>query len=226
MGIRKILERLRGSPEPPSPEHSREPISFEQTQVSFERARAEFEAAHREMREIQRQDEEAGRGITNKWIAASQHVDALRHRLRQAKEDFAKAGGSPDRVELTELVTRKVKQCFAGDEQAEAIRLLETECARSLPFCESYNAEDLEVVRLAVVKLAGGSLEGLRQQIEAAQTDWRDVIFFAQAPEEVNRGYYTDSNEADAETREMKARDRQQYEKWLRGDGSSDPPAA
>ena len=217
MVIRKILERLRGSGEP---------LSFEQARASFERAQEEFEAAHREMREIQRQDEASGRGLTNKWIAASHRMCALRHRLKQAKEDFAKAGGSPNRIELTELVTRKVKQCFAVDEQAEAIRLLETECARNLPFCESYNAEELEVVRLAVVKLAGGSLEGLRRQIEAAQTDWRDVIFFAQAPEEVNRGYYTDADKADAETSEMKARDHQQYEGWLREDGSSDTPAA
>lgn len=226
MVIRKILERLLGSREPSSPEESGEPLSFEQAQDFYERAQAEFEAAEREMRDLQRQNEASGRGITDEWITASQRTHALRQRLMRAKDVFAKAGGHPDRLELTELVTRKVRQWFRADEQAEAIRLLETECSRNLPFCESYSAEELEAVRLAVVKLAGGSLEGLRQQIGVARADWRDVIIYAQAPEEVNRGYYTSVDEADAETREMKMRDQQQYEEWLRGDDPPDPPAA
>ena len=213
MVIREILERLRGSRKPVSLEPA--PTSPEQARVSLGRAGAEFEAAYREMREVQRKDEEAGRGITRKWIAASQRTDALRHRLRQAKADFILAGGVPEGLELTELVTRKVKQWFPADEQAEAIRLLETECGRDLPFCEAYDAEDLEPVRLAVVKLAGGSLTELRRQIEAAKLDWRDVLIFAQAPEEVRHGLFTEA-EVDAGAREVRARDRRQYEEWLR----------
>ena len=218
MVIRKILERLRGS---------QEPLSFEQAQVSFERAQAEYEAAERESSEIYLKNEAAGLGITQKWLEASYRADVLRHRLRQAKANFILVGGSHDTVELTELVTRKVKQWFRADEQAEAIRLLETECARNLPLCETWDAKELEGVRLAVVKLAGGSLVELRRQIEEAKKDVRDMIAFAQAPEEVKRwrgGLFTGA-ELDAETREMRARDRQQYEEWLREDGPSDPPA-
>jgi hypothetical protein len=224
MVIRKILERLWSSSEPISPEHPREPLSFEQARASFERAQVEYEAAEREMMEVQRQDKAAGRSTTRRWIAASHRADALRHRLRRAKADFVQVGGSPDTVELTELVTRKVKQWFPADEQAEAIRLLETECARNLPFCQTSDAEDLEYVRLAVVKLSGGKLAELRRQIEEAKTDWRDVLAYARSPEWVKRGLF--AAEEDAETREIEARDRQQYEEWLRGDGPTAPPAA
>lgn len=179
MVIRKILELLTSyrepittehPREPASAEHPREPLSFEQARAFFERAQAEFEAAEREMREIQRQDEAGGRH-TQRWVAASHRVGVLRGRLRQAKADFVQVGGSPDTVELTELVTRKVKQWFPADEQAEAIRLLETECGRNLYFCETWGAKGLENIRLAVVKLSGGSLAELRRQIEGAKQE-------------------------------------------------------
>jgi hypothetical protein len=232
MVIRKILEFLMGSRESLSPEHPREPtssehpqepVSFEQARAAFERAQVDYEIAERVLREIQRQDE-AHSGITRRWMEAAQRVDAQRHRLRQAKTDFILAGGSPDTVELTELVTRKVKQWFPADEQAEAVRLLETECARNLPFCDAWDAKDLEGVRLAVVKLSGGRMAELRRQVEEAKLDWRDVLAYAQAPEAVKRGLFV--AEEDAETREINARDRQQYEEWLRGDGPTAPPAA
>jgi hypothetical protein len=223
MVMRKILERLRGSRKPVPVEQS--PVSLERAPVSLEQAQAEFEAAHHTLREAQRKAEAEGELITPTVIAAAQRVDALRQRLTQAKADFVLAGGTPEAVELTELVTRKVKQWFPADEQAEAISLLETECGRNLPFCEAYDAKGLEVVRLAVVKLAGGSLVELRRQVEAAKEDWRDVIAFAQAPEEVKRSLFTGA-EVDAETSEIRARDRRQYEDWLRGDGPLGPSAA
>lgn len=218
--IRKIFEFLLGSREPFSPEPTREPLSFEQAQVSFELAQAAYKAADREMR---RQD---GPASHEKSIAAVQRTQAMQQRLRKAKADFIQAGGSPDTVEVTELVTRKVKQWFSAAEQAEAIRLLETECARNLPFCEAWDAKDLDGARLAVVKLAGGRLTELRRQIEEAKLDWRDVLVVAHEPEAVERGLWSGAKVDDETRSEIAARDRQQYEEWLRGDGSSGPPAA
>jgi hypothetical protein len=211
MVIRKILERLRGS---------RVPVSFKQAQ-----ARAQLEAADRELKEAKRKAQAAGRGITPEMIMAAQRLDALRRLLQPEKADLVLAGGNHEAVELTELVTRKVKQLFPAGEQAEAIRLLETECGRNLPSCEAYDAQGLERVRLAVVRLAGGSLAELRVQVEMAKEDWRDVLLFAEAPEGLRHGLFT--GEVDAETRrEIIARDRQQYEEWLRRGDASDPPAA
>jgi hypothetical protein len=226
MVIRKILERLLGSREPISPEPPRE-LSFEQARVSFEQAQAKYEAAVAEKWEVQQQDDApTGHRFTGKFFEAAQRAERLRHRLRQAHADFVQAGGSPDTVELTELVTRKVKQWFSVDEQAEAIRLLETECARNLPFCEISDAKYLEDARLAVVKLAGGSLTELRRHIEEAKQDWRDVLVAARDPEAVERGLWSGAKVDDETRREILARDQQQYEEWLRGDGPSGSPAA
>jgi hypothetical protein len=95
-----------------------------------------------------------------------------------------------------------------------------------LPFQENFDAQGLERVRLAVVKLAGGSLAELRRQVEVAKQDWRDVLAPAEEPEAMRAGF-SNYGELDAEARrDMEARDRQQYEEWLHGDGESDPTAA
>jgi hypothetical protein len=97
MSIRKILERLLGSQERTSPEHSQRPTALAQVQ-------AEFEAAERELRETQRKRKAAGRGMmTSEEVAAAQRVHALQHRLIQVRAASAPGGGAPGLLNLMEV---------------------------------------------------------------------------------------------------------------------------
>jgi hypothetical protein len=83
----------------------------------------------------------------------------------------------------------------------------------------------LERVRLAILKLAGGNLDELRKQVDAAKRDWRDVINPAEYPEASGLGFIK-YKELDQQTKEeIKRRDREQYETWLR-EGFPDNPIA
>lgn len=106
-----------------------------------------------------------------------------------------------------------VHRTFSLDQQPEANRLLEQKCVR-FPFTED-TPEGLERNRLAVLKIASGSLDELRKQIEVAKIDWRDVINAAEYPEAISMGLSTYQN-LDQETRErVDRRDRKQYLNWL-----------
>lgn len=69
-------------------------------------------------------------------------------------------------------------------------------------------------VALAVLKLADGSLEGVRLHLELARRDWRDVIVGAEYPvymERVSRGGDRDKDRL----REIIQADWKQYSAWL-----------
>lgn len=211
MGIREIIEGLLGLKE----------------QRQLGRAREEPEAAARDLVEEHRKARAAGRGHTSAIDEAAERLSALEQNLKQARAEFeqATAGPEPEPLELTELVLRKVRESFPAEEQAEAISLLEKRCGRNLPYLEDSDARGLERVRLAVVKLSGGSLGELERQVEVAKQDWRDVLILAESPEAVREGLYRVMEELDAETRsEVLERDRQQYERWLRGGGEPETP--
>jgi hypothetical protein len=199
MVIRKVLERLRGSAKP----------------TPLEKAETEFQAAARELVEANRKARAAGQRYTSEMGVAAERLTAVQQRLKGAKADHDQATGGPEPVELTEVVARKVNHLFPADEKAEAIRLLEKECGRNLPFCENSDAKGLERVRLAVVKLSGGSLDELRGQIEVAKSDWRDVLSAAEYPEESRFGYVELGKLGEESRRGVRARDRKQYEEWL-----------
>lgn len=81
-------------------------------------------------------------------------------------------------------------------------------------------------MRLAVVKLAGGSLAELRRQVEVAKQDWRDVLGPAKYPEAMKLGLVEASKLAEEARQQLEARDRRQYEEWLQDGGEAHPPAA
>jgi len=91
----------------------------------------------------------------------------------------------------------------AGD-RAAAERELDRYGAKS-----SHN--EVDRVRLAVLKLAGPDLDKLRQFVDSACTDYRDVLAYAEYPEQMSRPP-RDANAG------VLQRDRQQYEDWLNGD--------
>lgn len=69
-------------------------------------------------------------------------------------------------------------------------------------------------VHLAILKLSEGDPEKLLSYIEAAKGDYRDVLAWAEYPEQLSSGK-TRYNTPLEEYEVMLKRDRRQYEKWL-----------
>lgn len=79
--------------------------------------------------------------------------------------------------------------------------------------------QEIERVRLALIKLSGGALDELATVTAAAQTDYRDVLLWAEYPEESRAELARRLDLNDAERQQLKAiraRDRKQYEDWLK----------
>ncbi len=70
--------------------------------------------------------------------------------------------------------------------------------------------EASERVQLALLKLSEGSLAKLAQLCAAAQVDWRDVLLWAEYPEQGRLPRDHPDRAA------VGRRDREQYEDWLR----------
>ena len=80
---------------------------------------------------------------------------------------------------LTDRTVRLVERLFAAEDAPRAQRLLIEECGTNLPFCEAQDAVALERVRFAVLMLSAGDLDKLREVVEHAKQDWRDVLVWA-----------------------------------------------
>ena len=79
--------------------------------------------------------------------------------------------------------------------------------------CEGEHAR----VYLAALKLANGSLEKLKREIEAANRDFRDIIAAAEYPRYFRAASMVSMNGASRREKErIIAEDWQQYECWLR----------
>jgi hypothetical protein len=74
---------------------------------------------------------------------------------------------------------------------------------------------ELHRLQLAVLKLAAGSLEGLRREIEAAKCDYRDVLSYAEFPAYMNKTFRISQLPAD-EQRKIIDADWRQYETWFK----------
>ncbi len=68
---------------------------------------------------------------------------------------------------------------FEGAARTLAADLLIGQCGSNLPFNENADARGLERIRFAALKLSNGDLAELRNVIEQAQIDSRDVLVAA-----------------------------------------------
>jgi len=59
------------------------------------------------------------------------------------------------------------------------MRLLNQECSRNLPFLEKATPVELERFHFAVIKLSAGNLKDLREAVDLAKLDWRDLLVAA-----------------------------------------------
>ncbi len=88
-------------------------------------------------------------------------------------------------VALSKETKRRVRILFHGKDAIVATTLLTNECGSNLPFCENWGPLELERLRFAALKISDGTLDRLRQAIELAQTDWRDLLMAAGFGEDV-----------------------------------------
>ena len=69
-------------------------------------------------------------------------------------------------------------------------------------------------LQLGVLKLSEGDAERLKEYIRLARIDYRDVLAYAEYPEEMRAGS-AKSKPGERELDEIRRRDRAQYEAWL-----------
>ena len=78
---------------------------------------------------------------------------------------------------------RRLAEVFPETESRRAAaEMLAHECGNNLPFLEKLDAHALERWRFAALKLSGGDLAKLRQAVELAKHDWRDLLMTAEHP--------------------------------------------
>jgi len=107
--------------------------------------------------------------------------------LKQAKDAVeALAGVAPAArptaasINLSTETQRRLEILFPEGQRLEAVRLLTEECGNNLPLCQDEDEAGLERIRFAALKLSGGDLVRLRDAVQLAKTDWRDLLMAAE----------------------------------------------
>ena len=118
-----------------------------------------------------------------------------------------------DNEPLEAEVERKLTAMWSSGEERATGR-----AALSRYGTESYESE-IERVRLAIVKLSEGTLSELIRMTDAAKLDYRDVLMWAEYPEEGKALWSLRPNLSEEQLRELRAvrqRDRAQLDAWRR----------
>lgn len=102
------------------------------------------------------------------------------------------------------LVKTIFKRLFGSDPDSDSL----------LELLQSYQGEGQVRVQIAILKLSEGDPDKLRQFIEAAKVDFRDVLAWAEYPEQTATGatYYNSSTDV---YQDILGRDKEQYQRWL-----------
>ena len=78
---------------------------------------------------------------------------------------------------LSVKIERHVKQLFPAGVRTEAASLLVDECGDNLPLMD--DPELVDRIRIAALKVSEGDLARLRDAIDLAKVDWRDLLVIA-----------------------------------------------
>lgn len=103
-----------------------------------------------------------------------------------------------------EILTRKIKSLYPNED--ERVWHVLSEYGREA--CEG----DSNRVKLAILKLSGASIAKIKEYVQEAKKDCRDVLAWAEYPEQVRADTWKLSPE---ENRKMQIRDLEQYRAWL-----------
>ena len=82
-------------------------------------------------------------------------------------------------VHLSKRTDRLLCGLFDSNDQPAAEELITTGCGDNLPGSELDTPESLDRIRFAALKISGGDMGQLKQAVELAQTDWRDLLMAA-----------------------------------------------
>ncbi len=93
-----------------------------------------------------------------------------------------------------------------GARRAVAVGFSEADCTAALAALRQYRGPETPRVHRAVLALSGGKLADLEAMIDAANQDYRDVLYWAEYPEESTPGTQEQKRKAASE---MAARWRQ-----------------
>ena len=135
--------------------------------------------------------------------------------LQKARELWGSFSPKPDQmftqpvpVVTDEDVKRVVRRDFRADQFFQVMQMLDEYGA------ESSHREAIRV-RLAVLKLANGGLDRLRNGLELAKRDYRDALVAAEYPEYQSRGFRA-RRLPPREKKQIFDSDWGQYDNWLR----------
>lgn len=105
-------------------------------------------------------------------------------------------------------VLRKIKRMWPNADPQEILDLL-----------NAYGTESYETgrirVQLAILKLSEGDRERLPALVKMAKVDFRDVLAYAEYPEEMRTDPTKMRDISEEEAQSIRQRDREQYEAWL-----------
>jgi hypothetical protein len=108
--------------------------------------------------------------------------ERLRHaqnELGMAQKAFDLATGEPKPVGLTAAVVEEISNQFPAAQHDVVKEILDKECGRTIPLCREATAQELEYIRLCVLRLCKGNISELRKWVELANIDQRDVLLAA-----------------------------------------------
>ena len=190
---------------------------YEDTAVgkALKEAQQKFLKASNELLEANRKARAGNYAATDEVQKHATLVVEAEERMKAAEAEFDLATGGPEPVALTKAVRQKVLQSFPPEQRERVTRLLETQCINDPSSRNIDTDEGLERLRLAVLKVADGSEDELRKQVEAAKSDWRDVISAAEYPEALRLGLVEYTKLSQTAREQIKKRDREQYLAWL-----------
>jgi len=109
-------------------------------------------------------------------------------------------------INYAALLTRKILELFP-DPDARAI--VYEELAR---YGLEQHEREPERVRVAILKVAGGSLDEIREWVSIAKNDYRDVLASAEYPNQLVARTWGMTAERQ---RQIKLKDARQYEEWI-----------
>ncbi len=81
---------------------------------------------------------------------------------------------------LSDGTWQRLRALFPPDMRIATARVLATQCGTNLPGLRELDAVGLERYRFAALKLSDGDLDRLREAVELANVDWRDLLVAAE----------------------------------------------
>lgn len=113
--------------------------------------------------------------------------------------------------QIGDLMINKVRQTFPRENPADVLKILELYGANG-------GEPEIPRVRLACLKLCGGDLNELLEVIDAAKQDYRDVLSWAEFPNQLQISPAELAAMPSDAASEIRERDRRQYLAWLRSE--------